>query len=103
MEALARAANEAATPEAAMQECVARICNHGAWALGRVAAFAPGQTSGKTQHSQWHCADPARYAAFMQLSDNQEYTGRHGVFLHRVLSERRPVWLPDFSTTTSPP
>jgi len=97
LEQLARAANEALTPEAAMATCLRRICEEGKWALGRVATFPPGLSPHKPDRSQWFCTEPARYDAFMRYSDGLDYVGRYNVFITRVLRDQCPVWLADLT------
>ena len=102
LEALARATNEAATPEAALQACLKRICNYGQWTLGRVAIFAPGQTPGAPQRSIWHCHDPLPFADFIRRSErfgfDPPYTGH---FVTAALREQRPVWIEDIAVTSA--
>jgi len=95
LEQLARAANGAVSPEAAMEICLRRICEEGKWVLGRVATFPPGQAPRKPDRSQWFCAEPARFDAFMRYSDGYEFMGGPSVFINRVLRDQRPIWLPD--------
>ena len=97
LEQLARAANEAVTPEAAMETCLRRICEDGKWALGRAATFPPGLSPRKPDHSQWYCAEPARFDAFMRYSDGYEFMGGSSVFINLVLRDQYPVWLPDLT------
>ncbi|MEK7875700.1 MAG: PAS domain S-box protein, partial [Pseudomonadota bacterium] len=97
LEQLARAANEAVSPEAAMEICLRYICEEGKWALGRVATFPPGLSQRKPDHSQWFCTEPARFDAFMRYSDGSEYKPGIGRFIGTVLCEQRPVWLPDLT------
>jgi len=103
LEQLARAASEAVSPEAAMQMCLARICEHGKWALGRVARFAPGFVRHRPEHSQWFCTDPARFDTFMRLSEGFEHKPGASRFFGLVLHERRSIWLPDLMALDNPP
>ena len=96
LNALARAASEAATPEAAMQSCLDRICDYGQWMLGRVATFAPGQLKGVPQSSLWHCPQPARFDEFISISNRTIYKAQSGTFISIALREKRPVWVSDF-------
>jgi PAS domain S-box-containing protein len=97
LEALARATNEAATPEAGMQACLALICDYGHWPVGHVGLYAPGQTAGVTPVSIWRCNDRERYSEFMRESDHFPRSGPGGSFLGAAARERRPVWLEDVS------
>jgi len=98
MEALAREANEAATPEPALRSCLARICEHGNWTLGHVAAFAQGQNAGFTETSLWHRREPGgRYEDFIGYSDSFSHDIATGQFAGLARRERRPVWIEDLS------
>ena len=99
MESLARAANEAASPEKAMQSCLELIAGYGNWPLGRVATFAPGQKLGTPQSSVWHCPQRERFSEFMEASNRYAYSGRPtGQFVSEALRDLRPVWVADLST-----
>jgi diguanylate cyclase (GGDEF)-like protein/PAS domain S-box-containing protein len=100
MESLARAANEAATPEEALRACVARICDHGNWLLGRVGTFELGQPKTFTRSSIWHGPQNARFEEFINASDNFDHTVQLGTFVHTAIWENRPVWVSDLSTDT---
>ncbi len=103
LEALARAVNEAATPEAAMEACLARICEHGNWVLGHIAVFAPGRSAGIAAASLWHSRDPAgRYEEFISYSDGYSHNIPTGRFVGVALREKRPVWIEDLSRATGP-
>ncbi len=97
MESLARAANEAASAESAMQFCLALISEYGNWMLGCVGTFPQGRPGGIPQTTYWHTADPGRFERFMRHSERTEHTPTRGYFVGRVLRERCPVWLADLS------
>jgi diguanylate cyclase (GGDEF)-like protein/PAS domain S-box-containing protein len=100
MESLARASNEATTPEDALKACLAHICDYGSWTLGRVGTFASGQRLGAPQSSVWHCPQAERFAGFVEISNRYAYTGRQsGQFVSEALRKRRAVWVSDLSTT----
>ncbi len=99
LEALARAVNEAGTPEAAMQACVARICKYGSWVLGRVGSFAPGQPKDMPQSSIWHCPQPGRFDEFIKLPDRFYPSAPQGIFTSAALREKKPIWVTDFEAT----
>jgi PAS domain S-box-containing protein len=97
LESLARAANEAATPEAAMKICLSRLCDFGNWTLGRVASTEPqGADAGIPHGSAWQGADLARHAEFIRVShDVRSLKEESGQLIYVVLREKRAVWLPD--------
>ena len=98
LESLARAANEAATPEEAMNFCLSRLCDSGNWTLGRVASTLKlGGDPGIPDDSVWHAADLARYREFMLASQNVRSLSDGGQFIYLVLRDRKPVWLPDIA------
>jgi len=100
MESLARASNEATTPEDALKACLAQICDYGGWTLGRVGTFASGQRLGAPQSSVWHSPQAERFAGFVEISNRYAYTGRlSGQFVSEALRKRRAVWVSDLSTT----
>ena len=99
LEALARATNEAATPETALQACLRRICDYGEWTIGRVAVFALGQPPGTLQRSIWQCQDPEPFTDFIRHSERCGFD-RHTVhFVGAALHEQRPVWIEDIAVT----
>ena len=101
LEALARATNEAATPEAALQACLKRICDYGRWTLGRVAIFALGQPPGTLQRSIWHCQDPEPFTDFIRHSERFGFDPHTAHFVGAALHEQRPVWIEDIAVTST--
>ena len=102
LEQLARAANEAVSPGAAMETCLRRICEDGNWVLGRVATFRTAEPRSKAEHSQWFCTEPARFDAFMRYCDRFEFKVAAGRFVGKVLREQRPMWLADLTQFVQP-
>lgn len=95
LESLARAANEALTPEAAMAACLERICRHGGWVVGRVELLGksgPGDAPGR---SIWYASDRDRFAEFFRFSNARAREGRTGAFSGRVLREQTAAWIDD--------
>jgi PAS domain S-box-containing protein len=98
LESLARAANEAATPEAAMKICLSRLCDFGNWTLGRVATTdRPGSDSGLPGVSVWQANDLTRHQNFIRASQNVRSLQKEGRFIYVVLREKKPVWLADIA------
>jgi PAS domain S-box-containing protein len=95
LESLARAANEAVTPQAAMAACVELICRHGNWDLGRVALFKSGRPGGAPPLSVWHAPERERFDEFIRATNCRSHDSRPGVFISRVLRDRQPVWVED--------
>jgi PAS domain S-box-containing protein len=95
LESLARAANEALTPEAAMGACLERICAYGGWVIGRVALYRAGTPKTAPWRSIWHTADRKRFEDLIVYSDLQPpHPG--GGFLGRALREQAAIWVEDF-------
>jgi len=94
LESLARAANEAVTPEAAMAACLELICAYGGWTLGRVALYGEGGSPGMSNRSIWHSSDRDRFADFIRVCEGR-ILHQGGSFMSRVLRERAPVWVED--------
>ncbi len=94
IESLARAANEAMTPEAAMTACLARICGYGRWVIGRVALYGAGSPKTVPLHSIWHTAQTEKFEEVIRVSDSHE-PNVNGEFLGRALREQVPVWIED--------
>ncbi len=97
LEALARAANEAATPEDAMRTCLARICEYGNWAIGRLGIYAAGENERFPEHSLWHTHDSTRFAEFIAASLDSRYFSPTGRFMTVVVREKTPVWRDDLA------
>ncbi len=96
LEALARATNEATTPEAAMRTCLEQIFAYSNWSLGRVAMLKAGAPAPVVQASLWHGKNPGRFAEFMRVSENYDYTPLTGSFITVVLREKRAIWIANF-------
>jgi PAS domain S-box-containing protein len=93
LETLARAANEADTPEAAMRTCLARICEHGSWALGRLGIYGEETDISRfPERTFWHTADAARYEEFMRVSLDSGAYRSQGAFITTVLVNKQPLW-----------
>lgn len=96
LEALARAINEAQTPEDAMNRCLSRLCVFGQWRLGRVATTeALGGCHAVPTDSIWQGADLGPYKNFIRASQDIDAFRETGQFVARVLREKQAVWLAD--------
>jgi len=99
LESLARAANEAHTPEDAMRTCLAKICAYGNWVLGRLGIYRPGQHEGFPERSLWYPDNTARFESFIAASLELRYFRPGGQFIAVVAHEKIPVWIPDIART----
>ncbi len=96
LEALARTANVAASPEAAMRICLERISEYANWDFGRVAILKADSGAPVIESSLWLTADQERYGNFMRTSESFDYSQFPGRFISVALHEKRPVWIEDF-------
>jgi len=97
MAALAAAANEAASPEAAMRECLAHICLHGRWDLGHLMMLAREEDRFRVVGSTWTPESDERFVTFRDFSDGKPYFGGAGGFLPKALFDQQPVWASDLT------
>ncbi|MGE5465767.1 MAG: EAL domain-containing protein [Methanocella sp.] len=95
MEAMARAVNEASTPETALRACLEHILVHGGWTIGRIVAFRGGGAPLVAETLLWHGEDDPLLRVFRNASEGFDYSGLTGQFVSRVLREKRPVWIDD--------
>lgn len=98
LEVLARTANEALTPEEAMQACLEHICVHGNWVLGRLGFYTQGENERFPQHSFWHTKSPPRFEEFMQASLDPRNFSPRGTFVTAILDKKQPMWISDIAT-----
>lgn len=96
LESLARAANEAISPEAAMRTCLEQISAYGDWSLGRVAILDARSPAPVVQASLWHGRDTRPFAEFIRVTESHDYTQLSGGFLSVVLREKQAVWITQF-------
>lgn len=102
MEAMARAVNQATTPETALRACLEHIHSYGRWTLGRIVTFRGSGAELTAQSLLWHGEDDALLGVFRRISEGFGYTNRTGQFVSRVLREKRPVWLEDIGAAGGP-
>jgi PAS domain S-box-containing protein len=98
LESLARAANEAVTPEAAMVACLERICQYGRWVIGRVEIFDRGRPKEAPGRSIWYAPAGNRFDGFIRITEGHVRI-ESGPFIGRVLRERTAVWIEDWRQT----
>ena len=93
LQAVAVAANEAATVVEAMQLCLERVCAHSGWLVGHVYAEANDGT-GEFESRVWHGADSERFAPFRANTEDMRFVqGRE--LPGQVLRSGKPVWIVD--------
>lgn len=98
LEAQARAANGAGTPQAAIENSVSRLCRFSNWMLGRVTTIDRlSSTSGIFCDSIWQGTELTRYENFIRASQDFDAFVDAGQFVALVLREQKPVWIADLS------
>ena len=99
LEALARAANEAHTPDEALQALLNLICTHGRWSIGHVVTFTPDSHARVPKSSLWQIEDRESFADIIEHSAHFDYAGREGTFLDITINQKKPAWMEDLCTT----
>jgi PAS domain S-box-containing protein len=94
LQAIAVAANEAATVEEAMQYCLDRICAHTGWPVGHVCMLAEDGTGKLVPSTLWHLDNAERVAPFRQATERMRFAPGMGM-PGRVLACGKPVWIVD--------
>ena len=98
LEALARAVNEAATPEDAMNRCLSRLCVFGQWRLGRVTtSLPPSGGYAVPADSVWQGADLGPYESFIRASQDIDASSKIGQFTKLLLRENKATWIADLN------
>src|SRR4051812_27304747 len=69
LQAVAVAANEAATAGEAVRLCLGRVCAHTGWPVGHAYVLAGDGTGGLVPAGVWHLADPERFAPFRAATE----------------------------------
>jgi PAS domain S-box-containing protein len=94
LQAVAVAANEAATAEEAMRLCLERVCVHTGWPMGHVYALAGDGTGELVPTAVWHLGDPGSLAPFRAATEAMRFAPGAGL-PGRTLASGRPVWIAD--------
>jgi signal transduction histidine kinase len=93
------AANEAPSPEDALQHAVERICAYTGWLVGHVYLPASDGVEVWVSTPIWHLDPPARFAAFQQDTQTVHCTPGEGL-IGRVIASGQPEW--NVETATDP-
>jgi diguanylate cyclase (GGDEF)-like protein/PAS domain S-box-containing protein len=99
LEALARAANEAERPEAALEVCLQRICEHGQWELGHAAVFGDGARMSQPILSIVRVGAAGQDADWKGLLVRNDYSTGGGRFAKKAITMQEPVWIGDLAAT----
>ena len=106
LQAVAVAANEAATVDEAMRLCLERVCAHTGWLVGHVYAVAEDGTRELVPTAVWHYVDAERFAPFRTTTEETRLVPGNELPA-RVLMTGKPVWIvdvtkePDFLRATA--
>ncbi|MBX9902730.1 MAG: EAL domain-containing protein [Burkholderiales bacterium] len=97
METLARTANEAPTPEAALQTCLDTICAHGGWRIGHVVTFRQSDPARAVVAHFWNIpeTDRALFADFISKTLTYDYSQTTGALVGKILKQQKPIWVED--------
>ena len=97
METLARTANEAPTPEAALQICLDTICAHGGWQIGHVVTFKQSDRVRAAASHIWNIEDTdcARFADFIGKTQNYDYSNTNGPMTGNLIKHKQSMWVED--------
>jgi signal transduction histidine kinase len=91
------AANEAPSPEDALQHAVEQICAYTGWPVGHVYLPASDGVEVWVPTTIWHLEPPARFAAFQQNTQTIHCTPGEGI-IGRVIASGQPEWSVEVST-----
>lgn len=94
LEAVAVAANEAATSRRAMKDSLKLVCEFMNWPVGHVYTVDGVRL---LPSDLWHLSDPERFAAFREVTSRTHLTSGLGL-PGRVLATGRPAWMEDVQT-----
>ncbi|HYH43853.1 MAG TPA: EAL domain-containing protein [Burkholderiales bacterium] len=87
---------EAESPEAAFQDGLRLVCEHGQWQLGHAIVFAPQSGARIVATTLWESGEPERYGALIAQANSFDHVqGDACPLMGRVLSARQPVWISD--------
>ena len=91
LQLIANAANESSSSDEALERAIHEICAATGWAVGHVYVREPGFPQ-LAPRPLWKLDDPARWAAFVELSDTLHFISGHGL-PGKVLERGRPIRL----------
>jgi PAS domain S-box-containing protein len=94
LQRVASVANESESFAQAIQAALDEVCSYTGWPVGHAYLPDPCHADELTSTSLWHTDDPARFAAFREVTESIPL--RAGVGLPgRILESRRPEWIYD--------
>lgn len=94
LQEITTSANKASSVEEAMQQCIARICQHMDWPLGHAYLLPHASAQELVPSKTWYLSDPEKFEPFREVTQSTYFA--HGVGLPgRVLAGGRPAWIED--------
>jgi signal transduction histidine kinase len=96
LQQVAVAANEAATPETALQFSLDAICTLTGWPIGHVYRLPEDGSDALVPTGLWHMDDPARFADFHRVTEATVLPPGVGL-PGRILLTGEPLWVMDVS------
>jgi len=94
LQEVASAANEAASPQAAFQAILNRVCEYTKWPVGHVYVLSDNNPSELVPTKIWYLEHPEMFKVFKKITEQTTFemgTGLPG----RVLKSKRPAWIRD--------
>lgn len=95
LQRITAAANEAETPEAALQICLDEVCRFMGWPIGHVYMLSEGGDSDElVSAGLWHLDDPKAAGIFRAVTEATRFVRGSGL-PGRVLQSGKPAWITD--------
>ena len=102
LQAIAIAANEAATMEDAVQICLDRICTLTGWPVGHLFLVSKDDPNIVMATTLWNIGDDKRFETFRQVTEGKQFA--YGESLPgRVLESGKPAWINDVTKDSNFP
>jgi GAF domain-containing protein len=102
LQAVAVAANEATSVEAALQFTMDRICEHTGWPVGHVYLVGPKTSTELISTTLWHVDDAPKFEIFRQATCETPLSIGRGLPGH-VAENAKPLWISDINEDTNFP
>jgi PAS domain S-box-containing protein len=96
LKAIAVAANEASSVEAALQVGLDEVCRHTGWPVGHVCRIADDGSATALPSDIWHLQDRLRFAAFRRATETSAVAPASALAT-MVAATGRPAWIADLA------
>ncbi len=101
VEEVVSAVKKAESKDDALQKCIDEVCTRLKWPIGH-AYFPARDNPTRLEHSNiWLCDNPDRYKDFREITETSSFD--IGVVRGRVLTTKKPAWIPDVTKDTNFP